>query len=412
MKKFVFAFIAVLALAKGAFAYTLAPDGSLTLTNGSDPLEGLDRSAVRTVTVAEGVTLLGEGVLEGCNAMEEIALPQSLTEIGPRALADCASLTYVKLPEGFTAVGSEAFKGCSFMKSAIIPASTAYIADNAFSSPVKIYGYSGSYAEAYAKRRVYRLTSLGTEDVIKDRFSFESIDGCDINSIEVYRSGTPRINFFRGNTADSPITDIVGWLSQPDVYGIITVLCNNEFFWTDREGVRFDSYFEARDAHRTNQYSFTPDYINMCNGIAGVEYDCMSGFRGGLAIVGRDGMYGVADTAGQPVVELNFPTATTIGGEVFLVNNGKFYSRTMNCLPDGTWLDTDYCFGGRFMLRSSNGCFGFADRDLNVIIPPRYNRIPWGATYPFYSNSEIVCLAINEKLILVDKNGNEILYFN
>ncbi|MGN1098225.1 MAG: hypothetical protein ACI4SS_04950, partial [Clostridia bacterium] len=144
----------------------------------------------------------------------------------------------------------------------------------------------------------------------------------------------------------------------------------------------------------------------------GAEYDCMSGFDNGLAVVGKGGMYGVADINGQLVSELDFPSVSEIGGAVFLAKDGQLCSREMNYPPQGTWVDSDYCFGGRFMLRSSNGCFGFADKNLDMVIPAVYNRIPWGASYPFRDNSEAACLAINEKLILVDKNGNQLLYFN
>lgn len=394
-----------------ALAYSLSAEGELTVDRGDDPMFGLDRTAVTSVKVAEGVTYLGEGLLEGCSMAEEVTLPSTLTLVGRRALADCASLTYVRLPSGVTEVGSEAFDGCAFLKSVIIPRSVVLIADDAFDHAVKVYGYSGSYASTYANRRVYRLTSLGTEDIIKERFTFESVDGCDTDAIKVYRNGTPRVNFFRNNTAESPVTDVVSWLSQPDVYGIITIQCNNEFFWTDKEGVRFDTYFDARDAHRTNQYNFSADGLTISTA-AGSAFDATSGFRNGLAIVSSGGRYGVADTSGRPVTELDFTGATVIGGEVFLVRDGLYYTRGLRTPPEGTWMDTDYCFGGRFMLRNAEGCFGFADRDLNIAIPLKYNRIPWGADYPFRDNSETACLAIGEKLILVDKDGAELLYFN
>ena len=416
MKKLMSGLLFAAAIIFGAvpvLAYSLSPEGVLTVTEGDDPMLDLNRSSVTSIEVAEGVTALGRELLAGCTMAEEIRLPLSLTLIGERALADCASLTYVRLPSAVASVGNGAFSGCSFLKSVIVPRATVDIADDAFSGAVKVYGYSDSYASVYANRRVYRLLEDGSEDVIKERFTFESVDGCDTDTISVYRSGTPRVNYFRNNTAYSPITDDVGWLSQPDVYGIITVLRNGEFFWTDREGVRFESYFDARDAHRSNQYGFTPDSLNIGGEIAGVSYDTVSSFRGGLAVVGRGGKYGVADTEGNLTVGLTYPNAEVIGGEVFLTTaGGQYFTRTLNTLPPGTWLDADYCFGGRYMLRSSSGFFGYADRDLNPVIPLKYNRIPWGADYPFRDNTEAACLAIGDKLILVDKNGNELLYFN
>ncbi len=415
MKKFIFACaLAVMTIlaALPALAYSLSPEGVLTVTEGDDPMFGLDRTSVTSIVVAEGVTSLGEGLLEGCSMAEEVKLPSTLTLVGVRAMANCSSLTCVRLPSGTVKVDSQAFDGCSFLKSIIVPRSVTYIADDALSATVKVYGYSDSYAAAYANRRVYRLTSLGTEDVIKERFAFESVDGCDTDAIEIYRSGAPRVNFFRNNTADTPITDVVGWLSQPDVYGIMTVQRNNEFFWTDREGVRFDTYFDARDAHRTNQYTFSADSLSVGKGASGGSFDSVSSLRDGLAIVSRDGKYGVSDAEGRLTTELVFPGAAVIGGEVFLVNNGQYYTRRLQSPPEGTWLDPAYCFGGRFMLRNTEGFFGFADRDLNVVIPLKYNRIPWGADYPFRDNSETACLAIGEKLVLVDKNGAELLYFN
>ncbi len=415
MKKIMSGLLLAAAIIFGAIpvlAYSLSPEGVLTVTEGDDPMTGLDRSAVTSIEVAEGVTSLGRELLAGCTMAEEVRLPLSLKTIGERALADCASLTCVRIPSGVVSVGGGAFSGCAFLKSVIVPAATVDIADDAFSGAVKVYGYSDSYASIYANRRVYRLLEDGSEDVIKERFTFESVDGCDTDTIPIYRSGTPRVNYFRNNTADSPIVDDVGWLSQPDVYGIITVLRNGEFFWTDREGVRFESYFDARDAHRVNQYSFTPDSLNIGGEINGVSFDTMSSFRGGLAVVGRDGKYGVANTDGSLTVGMIYPGASVIGGEVFLTVDGRYFTRTLNPLPAGTWLDESYCFGGRYMLRSAAGFFGYADRDFNLVIPLKYNRIPWGADYPFRDNTEAACLAVGDKLILVDKNGNELLYFN
>lgn len=412
MKKFILALIAVLALAQGAAASELTESGVLILTRGDDPLTGIDREAVKEIIVQDGVTVLGESIFSGCSKAEAVSLPLGLTLVGKNAFSGCASLTSVKIPSTVSRIEENAFGGCAFMKSAVIPESVTYIADNAFSSPVKIYGYSGSYAAVYANRRVYRRDRGGFEEIIKEKFNFESIDGCDSDEIEVYQSGVPKVNFFRKNSESSPITSQVSWLSQPDIYGIITVYYNNEFFWTDRSGVRFDSYFDARDAHRANEFNFTEDRFAFCGEIGGENYDVISRFDDGLAIVGRDGKYGVIDSGGVLTAALTFSDTAVIGGSIFLAEGDRLLSRSMNALPQGLTIDEYNSFGGRFMVRDGSGSFGFADKNLNVVIPIKYNRIPWGADYPFRSNSETACLAIGEKLILVDKNGNELLYFN
>ncbi|MCH5170211.1 MAG: leucine-rich repeat domain-containing protein [Oscillospiraceae bacterium] len=76
---------------------------------------------------------------------------------GTKTLADCAlsytAVTSVEIPDSVTHIGSSAFEGCKELTSVIIPDSVTSIWDYAFDGcpSLTIYGYSDSYAKAYAE---------------------------------------------------------------------------------------------------------------------------------------------------------------------------------------------------------------------------------------------------------------------
>jgi len=98
-----------------------------------------------TVTVPEGVEILGEYAFEGCSKMERIILPSTLKNlgdplrsvnlaaIGSNAFKDCVSLTDFTIPGTVTVIRSGTFSGCKF-KHFVIPANIEYIDYGAFGS--------------------------------------------------------------------------------------------------------------------------------------------------------------------------------------------------------------------------------------------------------------------------------------
>ena len=72
--------------------------------------------------------------------------------------SDCSSLTSVTIPEGVTIIGESVFAFCSNLKSITIPESATSIGKNVFGnckSFTSIKGKAGSYAETWAKENYY-----------------------------------------------------------------------------------------------------------------------------------------------------------------------------------------------------------------------------------------------------------------
>ena len=86
------------------------------------------------VSIAEGVTKIGDDAFSGCAKLYSVFMPSSLVEIGARAFARCTALEQVNLGTGVVVIGDYAFNNAKSIKRITIPASVKYIGINAFAS--------------------------------------------------------------------------------------------------------------------------------------------------------------------------------------------------------------------------------------------------------------------------------------
>ena len=93
--------------------------------------DGNDR--LKSITIPNIVTSIGEKAFYGCSSLKSITIPNSVTSIGWKAFMGCSSLSSITIPNSVTYIGEGAFKGCSSLKSIIIPNSVTLIRDFAFS---------------------------------------------------------------------------------------------------------------------------------------------------------------------------------------------------------------------------------------------------------------------------------------
>jgi len=91
-----------------------------------------DCSELTSITIPEGVTVIGEGAFAGCSSLTWIVIPQGVTSIGERAFAGCFSLVSVVIPWGITDIGKNAFSNCSSLVSIILPQGVTGIGDYTF----------------------------------------------------------------------------------------------------------------------------------------------------------------------------------------------------------------------------------------------------------------------------------------
>ena len=88
---------------------------------------------LRTVTLPDSVTSIGNSAFDVCISLTSITLPDGVTSISDRVFYGCESLTSITIPDGVTSIGDYAFSGCNSLTSITIPDSVTSIGFSAFS---------------------------------------------------------------------------------------------------------------------------------------------------------------------------------------------------------------------------------------------------------------------------------------
>lgn len=113
------------------------------------------RSQIKTITIGEGVTSIGNTAFRDCTELTSISLnnglkhigveafrycgqltaidfPESLTSIANSSFFECRGLLSVTIPEGITSIDFSTFYDCSSLKSLILPSGMTSIKHDAF----------------------------------------------------------------------------------------------------------------------------------------------------------------------------------------------------------------------------------------------------------------------------------------
>ena len=69
-----------------------------------------------SVTIANGVEVIGEEAFRECPMLTTVVLPASLVEIETQAFYQCTSLTEIVIPANVVAIRTNAFAGCTSLE--------------------------------------------------------------------------------------------------------------------------------------------------------------------------------------------------------------------------------------------------------------------------------------------------------
>ncbi|MBR5620346.1 MAG: leucine-rich repeat protein, partial [Clostridia bacterium] len=89
-------------------------------------------SFIRSVTIRNGVTSIGDSAFYECTRLIGVTIPNSVTTIYEDAFNGCTELTSVTIPNSVTQIGDYAFKSCNALKEITIPENVEKIGRNAF----------------------------------------------------------------------------------------------------------------------------------------------------------------------------------------------------------------------------------------------------------------------------------------
>lgn len=71
------------------------------------------REQIKTISVWDGITRIGDYAFCGCSSVETISLPNTLEVVGAYAFSGCSSAKSIYIPDSVTAIDEYSFNGCS-----------------------------------------------------------------------------------------------------------------------------------------------------------------------------------------------------------------------------------------------------------------------------------------------------------
>ena len=120
------------ALSTGGDLYLCGAGSMEDYVQASDAPWHAFKSGIKTATVSQGLTRVGNLAFSGCTSLKTLHLADSVTQIGTKAFQGCTVLSQVTLPEGLERIENRAFQGCPKLGQLRFPGSLSAIGEDAF----------------------------------------------------------------------------------------------------------------------------------------------------------------------------------------------------------------------------------------------------------------------------------------
>ena len=89
-------------------------------------------TSLTQVTLSQGLTSIPEYAFYNCSFLDGIEIPKTVTDLGQDAFRLCSKLTSIHIPEGVERIESETFRDCKSLSEVTFPPSLNYIGPYAF----------------------------------------------------------------------------------------------------------------------------------------------------------------------------------------------------------------------------------------------------------------------------------------
>lgn len=150
-----------------------------------------DNKLVQSITIPDGVEIIGDDAFSNCRGLISVELPDSVTKIGERAFADCVKLTSFRIPEKITTIEAYTFYNCYVVKEITMPDGLISIEKGAFFNCAKLTGVilpeKLKTLEAEGFYSCFELTSIKLPDSL-EYLGKRVFDNC-FNLEEIYFKG-------------------------------------------------------------------------------------------------------------------------------------------------------------------------------------------------------------------------------
>lgn len=141
---------------------------------------------IRSVTIPEGITYIGQYAFYDCDNITSIVLPSTVTEIGVGAFENCDKLASVTLSASLKKIDKYTFKDCAVLTGVTIPESVKVIADGAFygCAAITTITLPGELTDLGACA-FYGCTALKTATVLSEKLGVNEEIAVDEEEVEI-----------------------------------------------------------------------------------------------------------------------------------------------------------------------------------------------------------------------------------
>lgn len=88
-------------------------------------------SSLKSIVIPDSVTYIADSVFSKCSSLESVVLSKNLKRINSTAFSSCTSLKAIEIPESITTVGNNIFDGCTKLESVVVPGNVMIESGNA-----------------------------------------------------------------------------------------------------------------------------------------------------------------------------------------------------------------------------------------------------------------------------------------
>ena len=200
-----------------------------------------DCSHLKSITMPNSVTTMEHHAFSNCTSLTSISIPDGIKTIEMGTFDYCKSLTSVRIPDSVTEIGHSAFYCCDNLKSITIPRSVTEILSYALGligledriDGFKIYCYSGTEAELYAKGEKFNYVLLDKLPTLA-KVSGVKLSGRAADAL--------RINWSKNTSADGYIVEMY----QGNKWVRVAKITNNNTTTFRKAGLKAGTVYKFR----------------------------------------------------------------------------------------------------------------------------------------------------------------------
>ena len=385
-----------------------------------------------SITLPEGVTIIGERALSGCRSLTSITLPKGVTSLGSSCFSSCgfssivipegvrylpnscfigcSSLTSITLPERLTSIGEDCFYGCSSLTSIVIPEGVTSIPSQTFRECHSLasitFPSTLRSTESWAFYECRSLTSIVFPEGVT------SIDGfteCTSLTSITFPSTLRKINNFSGSTSLTSIVIPEGVTSMTYAFNYCTSLTSVTLPSTLRQ---IDGFYRCSSLTSieipegvTSIKGFTD-----CTSLTSIEIpeSCTTISDGSFADCGK--LFINVNVKNANYSSIDGVLFTADKSKLIIYAKGKIQSaQSAYIVPESVTSIGDACFSGASSLTSitlpsaltaiPHSCFSGCSSLTSITIPEGVTSIGSSA---FRGCSSLTSITIPEGVTIID----------